>query len=228
VINATGVLLHTNLGRAPLSAAARGAVVAATGCTDVEYDVETGRRGRRSAGFPFRCSIRMTSAGFGRTALLYALLMAREDAAERPMMPQVGERIRAERQGRGLSLRALARNVGLSASLISQIETGKCQPSVSTLYTITTALGVSIEDIFGPVEGVPVEGVPAAADTTAVSAPAAAFAALASAAARHAGPLITPADRDVLVLDSGVTWERLGRVPGVRVDFLLVTYAPAT
>jgi L-seryl-tRNA(Ser) seleniumtransferase len=50
VINATGVLLHTNLGRAPLSAAARDALVAAAGCTDVEYDLETGRRGRRGRG----------------------------------------------------------------------------------------------------------------------------------------------------------------------------------
>ncbi|MEV5707079.1 L-seryl-tRNA(Sec) selenium transferase [Actinoallomurus sp. NPDC052274] len=50
VINATGVLLHTNLGRAPLSAAAREAVLAAGGCTDVEYDLATGRRSRRGRG----------------------------------------------------------------------------------------------------------------------------------------------------------------------------------
>ncbi|MBB6396787.1 L-seryl-tRNA(Ser) seleniumtransferase [Actinomadura coerulea] len=47
VINATGVLLHTNLGRAPLSAAAREAVALASGATDVELDLETGRRARR-------------------------------------------------------------------------------------------------------------------------------------------------------------------------------------
>ena len=62
---------------------------------------------------------------------------------------QIGGRIRAERVRRGISLRSLARGVGLSPSLISQIETGKCQPSVSTLYAITTALGVSVQDIFG-------------------------------------------------------------------------------
>ncbi|TDC57864.1 L-seryl-tRNA(Sec) selenium transferase [Actinomadura sp. KC345] len=47
VINATGVLLHTNLGRAPLSDAAREAVALASGATDVELDLETGRRARR-------------------------------------------------------------------------------------------------------------------------------------------------------------------------------------
>ncbi|WP_119730639.1 L-seryl-tRNA(Sec) selenium transferase [Thermomonospora amylolytica] len=50
VVNATGVLLHTNLGRAPLSPAARDAVAAAAGCTDVEYDLATGRRGVRGRG----------------------------------------------------------------------------------------------------------------------------------------------------------------------------------
>jgi L-seryl-tRNA(Ser) seleniumtransferase len=50
VINATGVLLHTNLGRAPLSAAARAAVQAAAGCTDLEFDLASGLRGKRGRG----------------------------------------------------------------------------------------------------------------------------------------------------------------------------------
>jgi L-seryl-tRNA(Ser) seleniumtransferase len=50
VLNATGVLVHTNLGRAPLSAAAVRAVAAAAGTTDVELDLRTGRRGPRGEG----------------------------------------------------------------------------------------------------------------------------------------------------------------------------------
>jgi L-seryl-tRNA(Ser) seleniumtransferase len=50
VINATGVLLHTNLGRAPLSPAARAAVQAASGSTDLEFDLASGQRGRRGRG----------------------------------------------------------------------------------------------------------------------------------------------------------------------------------
>ncbi len=50
VINATGVLVHTNLGRAPLSAAAVDAVTAAAGSCDVEFDLATGTRARRGAG----------------------------------------------------------------------------------------------------------------------------------------------------------------------------------
>lgn len=47
VINATGIIVHTNLGRAPLSAAALDAVRAAGGATDVEMDLVSGRRDRR-------------------------------------------------------------------------------------------------------------------------------------------------------------------------------------
>jgi L-seryl-tRNA(Ser) seleniumtransferase len=50
VINATGVVLHTNLGRAALSAAAVAALGAAAGHTDVEFDLETGNRARRGRG----------------------------------------------------------------------------------------------------------------------------------------------------------------------------------
>jgi transcriptional regulator with XRE-family HTH domain len=128
---------------------------------------------------------------------------------------QIGGRIRAERARRGISLRSLARSVGLSPSLISQIETGKCQPSVSTLYAITTVLGVSVQDV--------VVGPGAVARQDAVSGP----------PAQDSGPLLGPSrpvacpgQREILELDSGVTWERLGHAPGSQVDFLLVSYAP--
>jgi L-seryl-tRNA(Ser) seleniumtransferase len=49
VINATGVVLHTNLGRAPLAHAAREAVVRAAGYTTLEYDIDAGERGSRQA-----------------------------------------------------------------------------------------------------------------------------------------------------------------------------------
>jgi L-seryl-tRNA(Ser) seleniumtransferase len=50
VINATGILVHTNLGRAPLSAAAIDAITYAAGTCDVEFDLATGARGRRGSG----------------------------------------------------------------------------------------------------------------------------------------------------------------------------------
>jgi transcriptional regulator with XRE-family HTH domain/quercetin dioxygenase-like cupin family protein len=156
--------------------------------------------------------------------------------------PPVGERIREERTRRGVSLRGLARDVGVSPSLISQIETGKCQPSVGTLYAITTALGISIEDVFAPASvsadelaAAPVPGhgtisgasggsSASAAPPHTASPPAAALALLT--AERGASPVARAGEREVLHLDSGVTWERLGHVPGVQANFLLATYAP--
>jgi quercetin dioxygenase-like cupin family protein/DNA-binding XRE family transcriptional regulator len=58
-----------------------------------------------------------------------------------------------------MTVRGLARVVDVSASLISQIETGKSSPSVSTLYAITAALDISIEDVFGTVGGAARRGV---------------------------------------------------------------------
>jgi transcriptional regulator with XRE-family HTH domain/quercetin dioxygenase-like cupin family protein len=135
---------------------------------------------------------------------------------------QIGERIRAERVRRGISLRALARGVGLSPSLISQIETGKCQPSVSTLYAITTALGVSVQDVFGE------DGASGGRVMDRVAVGQAVVPALPAHgdAQETGGAVVCPGQRDVLELDSGVIWQRLGRVPGSHVDFLLVSYAP--
>jgi transcriptional regulator with XRE-family HTH domain/quercetin dioxygenase-like cupin family protein len=302
-------------------------------------------------------------------------------------VPPVGDRIRRARLARQVSLRALAREIGVSASLISQIETGKSRPSVGTLYAITTALGISVEEIFDapviaspdpPPAGGPADpdladvadpadladpagpvlepaattapGATAAAGTAGTAAPGAAtaatpgsatpgsatprsatpgsttpeaatsaaaspgatpgrsatpvtsgpdaapdpppdaatsavpggdatdgsgaeplapgtlgretlapavldpagpdpatvvpglagipmqagtvpeaigaLAALAADPVRRVGPVVRAAQRDVLHLDSGVVWERLGRIPGTTVDFLLVTYAP--
>ncbi|SEH48372.1 L-seryl-tRNA(Sec) selenium transferase [Mycolicibacterium rutilum] len=63
VINATGVVVHTNLGRAPLSRAAVDAVVTASGATDVEFDLETGRRARRGRGALAALAAAVPSAG---------------------------------------------------------------------------------------------------------------------------------------------------------------------
>jgi len=61
----------------------------------------------------------------------------------------VGKRLRELREGRGISMRALATRSGLSANALSMIERGRTSPSVSTLYKLADALGVPITAFFG-------------------------------------------------------------------------------
>jgi quercetin dioxygenase-like cupin family protein len=123
----------------------------------------------------------------------------------------------------------LAREVGVSPSLISQIETGRSQPSVSTLYAITAALALPVEELFGPgPDGMGGTGRNVGTPAERASGPLPAYlpAYLSADRARPVGPYVAPADRELLTLDSGVTWQRLGQVPNHHVDFLLVTYQP--
>ncbi len=138
-----------------------------------------------------------------------------------PKVPQIGPRIRAERTRQEVTIRALARDIGVSPSLISQIETGKSQPSVSTLYAITSALGLPVEDLFDETP----EPAPTAAATEGDGA---GLRYLTTDRDHGVGPHVTPDDRELLTLDSGVTWQRLGQVPQHHVDFLLVTYQPGS
>lgn len=128
-----------------------------------------------------------------------------------PTVPAMGARIRAERTRRGVSVRGLARDVGVSASLISQIETNKSRPSVSTLYAITTALSLPVEQLF---------------DAHDVEERTASLRVVGPDRGRPVGPHVQPAERELLTLGTGVTWERLGQLPGTHVDFLLITYQP--
>jgi L-seryl-tRNA(Ser) seleniumtransferase len=103
VLNATGVLLHTNLGRAPLSAAAQAAVAAAAGTTDVEFDLATGGRGRRGAGALAALAAAVPEAGGvhvannGAAALVLAataLAAGREIVIARGEMVEIGDGFR--------------------------------------------------------------------------------------------------------------------------------------
>jgi transcriptional regulator with XRE-family HTH domain len=63
------------------------------------------------------------------------------------MQLDVGSELRRVRESRKLSLRNVASAVGVSASLLSQVETGKTQPSVSTLYALVNYLGISLDGL---------------------------------------------------------------------------------
>ncbi len=123
----------------------------------------------------------------------------------------IGVRLREERHRAGISQRELARRLGVSASLISQVESGQSKPSVGTLYAIVTELDVSLDDIFRIHEN--------GSSPSSSGAPAAA-----GNGETEPGPVIRAEERHVIDLDSGVRWERLTSHRHENVDFLHVVY----
>jgi transcriptional regulator with XRE-family HTH domain/quercetin dioxygenase-like cupin family protein len=144
-------------------------------------------------------------------------------ADRRDAITSVGGQLRDRRKAAGLSLRQFARDLGVSPSFVSQIENGKSRPSVATLYMICNALELSIDELFSSAEstGPPASGPGAQDDTHTFRG---ALAKLSEPHEHRSSPVVAPAQRRRLVLDSGVTWEQLssGHEPGV--DFLLVRY----
>jgi L-seryl-tRNA(Ser) seleniumtransferase len=103
VLNATGVVLHTNLGRAPLSPAAREALQTAAGYVDVEYDVRTGQRARRGRGalealrqaVPTAADVLVVNNGAAALVLaVTALAAGREVLVSRGEMVEIGDGFR--------------------------------------------------------------------------------------------------------------------------------------
>jgi transcriptional regulator with XRE-family HTH domain len=119
---------------------------------------------------------------------------------------EMGDRIRLVRQARGLSLRGLAERLGVSPSLISQVETSRAKPSVSTLYAIATELGISLDELlFIDARPEATKGSGREIELPAI-------------------PVQRAGDRKVIRLASGVVWERLTTASIPNVDFLYVTY----
>lgn len=133
------------------------------------------------------------------------------------MEAAAGTRIREQRQALGLSLRELGSRVGVSASMLSQVETGRCRASVATLYKLVTELGMTLDDLFEDTVEEP---------TAPVAAPARRGAAVVR--QRPSGPVLSPGERVTIELESGVTWERLSNVSPPGLEFILVTYRPGS
>jgi transcriptional regulator with XRE-family HTH domain len=137
---------------------------------------------------------------------------ARRDGAAEPEFATMGDRLRRARTARGLSLRAVAKRLGVSPSLISQVETGRAKPSVSTLYALTTELGISLDELLF-IDATPE---PIAATTASGQDPT-------DDPLPH-DPVQRASSRVSIRLGSGVQWERLTTESLRHVDFLYVTY----
>lgn len=122
----------------------------------------------------------------------------------RPSSREMGKQLRTARLARELTLRELAQLLGVSPSMISQIETGRASPSVATLYAIASELDVSLDELlFTDRRASPTAGERADA----------------------LGPMVERSDtRQRIRLASGVVWERLTPFSEPDSEFLHVIY----
>ena len=137
-----------------------------------------------------------------------------------PEYGEMGDRLRQYRKERGLSLRALAERLGVSPSLISQVETGRAKPSVSTLYAIASELGISLDDLLFVDARNGASGVGAGPSSGASGSPGGGLPDI----FLPRDPVQRAGSRSVIRLASGVTWERLTSASMANVDFFFVTY----
>lgn len=123
-------------------------------------------------------------------------------AGRRCAIVDIGPRLREARQREGLGVRGLAREIGVTAGLISQIETGRTQPSVATLYLMVERLGISLDWLLG-LDDRNRPGV--------------------------ARPVVaSEGDRAILRISTGISWEMLVPAAAGGHDLVLVTYEPGS
>jgi DNA-binding XRE family transcriptional regulator/mannose-6-phosphate isomerase-like protein (cupin superfamily) len=154
----------------------------------------------------------------------------------RPFDPAsaLGPRLREVREERGLAVRELARRIGCSASLISQVERGISSPSAGMLYALATELQASLDYLFDAMPAtVPGDGpppgtaqVPPPGRDGPPSGPGPAPPASPDALPGGHGIVQRISGRRAIDLASGVRWERLTPRTDNRVDFLEVIYEP--
>ncbi len=145
----------------------------------------------------------------------------------RSLRNDLGHRLRVAREQKNIGLRELARRLGVSPSLISQIETGKTEPSINTLFAMVSELELSVNEIVFDSE----HDAGAPSGTTAAGAQD-------GRTSRQTGepdpadapdsPVQRSTNRTSISLESGVSWQRLTAQPDHSVDFLYIRYPPGS
>lgn len=144
----------------------------------------------------------------------------------------IGKKLWAARQSHKMSLRELAKSAEISASMLSQIETGKAYPSVRSLYKIAAALDVSLDYFFPAQENsilVPSADLVMSSDMTASQMREEMLTdedGKTDFPASSSAPIVHSDGRPMIELNSGITWARLTAQPEPDTEFLQITYQP--
>ena len=136
----------------------------------------------------------------------------------------LGSRLKEIRLKSGISLREIARQLDVSPSFISQIENGKSQPSVATLYAFAKLLSVPVDVLFqssGEVDIDPDKQLGVDVNRKNLEHPTDAWE-----GSKARISYINPNNRSLITMDSGVTWERLAATAEESVNFMEINYAP--
>jgi transcriptional regulator with XRE-family HTH domain len=133
-----------------------------------------------------------------------------------PSPGMIGERLRQARTSSGIGVRELSRRIGVTGSMVSQMERGAVMPSVATLYAIVRELGLSFDDLFDTSSASGARASREGSDDVHRSKPA------------SRGPVQRHSDRKALLLDTGVRWELLTTHEDPHVDFLFAVYPPGS
>lgn len=131
--------------------------------------------------------------------------MAGDRGPEERTSEELGTRLRELRIQSGITLRALARELGISPSAVSQIERGVMRPSVSRLIAYVSALGVPLSAVFESAEKEPEDG---------------------DKGEPHGLAIRRSWEVAPITLGGGVIFRRLAPVPTPGVEFFESTYPP--
>jgi transcriptional regulator with XRE-family HTH domain/uncharacterized cupin superfamily protein len=149
----------------------------------------------------------------------------------------IGEKLRAMRKKRKMSLRELAGRANVSASMLSQVETGKAYPSVRSIYSMAAALAVPVDYFFPGQESVssvvPESPSNVASEMTASEMREAGVNQVTGLASKEFAlhppsptPIVHAGARPTIELKGGVKWSRLTAMAESGAEFLEITYAP--
>jgi transcriptional regulator with XRE-family HTH domain/quercetin dioxygenase-like cupin family protein len=146
----------------------------------------------------------------------------------------IGEKLRTARRQRAISLRDLAEKANISASMLSQIETGKAYPSVRSIYNIAAALALPVDYFFPEQDGTNTTSSERDTHTTNEMTASEMREATISQLTDDAGGvplaslvahLLHVSARPTIRLKGGVTWSRLTAAAETNIEFLEITYA---
>lgn len=136
----------------------------------------------------------------------------------------LGSRLKEIRLKSDLSLREVARQLDVSPSFVSQIENGKSQPSVATLYAFAKLLSVPIDVLFQSA-GAPIVA-PTKQNDKEVNRKNFEKPTDVWDRSKALISAVNPKNRSIITMDSGVTWERLAATSEESVNFMEIVYEP--